>query len=410
MRQARIIYDDVQELPSAFAFLNNAPPSHDHTLSVYLDTSIERIPRRDYVTFFRNSARAVREEIAADASEQLKSFDLAVATTEEFLRQEFAPKNPGVALFVSLEPAYFLVVPLPGRPAQDVFWGTEAFVTPLIGAMDEYEQVAVALVDKREARLYSIYLGAIDLYRAFESEFIGRHAAGDWPRRTRSSRVRAGRYTPGTGGTIAWSGMAQSRQRRKHDELAGQHIGDVAQALTQMMHERPFDRLFLAGTEEAVVMLRNALPRSLKARLAETLRLPINAAQHEILEVVLDAAQRREREEEVETVKRLIDQAGISVAVTGLSETLAAANDGRIDLLVIVSAFTGTAAVCEQCGRLTTATSICPSCGSELVVVQNIRERLVMDVIDQGGHVELVNGPAADLLNTIGGVGAFLRY
>jgi peptide subunit release factor 1 (eRF1) len=409
MIQAQIIYDDVRDLPNAFTFLQDAPPASGGVLSVFLDTSFRRVPGRDYLVFFRNSTRAVRTELAASESDQLKDFDLAVERVEEFVLH-FAPRHPGLALYASVDPEYFVAVPLPGRPVQDVAWSRQPVLTPLIEMMDEYEHVAVALVDKREARLFMTYLGAIELYESIESDSTGKYAPGDFPRRTRSTGIRGGRSTPGKAGMIAWSGMAQSRQRRRHEEFAMQHLRDVAQALMQMMHEQPFDRLFLAGTEEAVDMLRNNLPQPLKARFAESLPLPVTASESEVLTAALEASQRREREAEVETVERLVERAGTGGAVLGLEETLNAVNDGRVDTLVMNSNLSGAVSMCGNCGRLTTSTSTCPSCGSEIEEVPDLRERLALDVLDQSGRIEIVEGPAADLLDSHNVLGAYVRY
>jgi hypothetical protein len=47
MLKTQIIYDDVRDLPNAFAFLQRASPARDGVLSVELDTSIARVPGRD---------------------------------------------------------------------------------------------------------------------------------------------------------------------------------------------------------------------------------------------------------------------------------------------------------------------------------------------------------------------------
>jgi peptide subunit release factor 1 (eRF1) len=42
--------------------------------------------------------------------------------------------------------------------------------------------------------------------------------------------------------------------------------------------------------------------------------------------------------------------------------------------------------------------------------VEDLVERLVADVLDQSGHIEIVEGAAAALLREHGGLGAFVRY
>jgi peptide subunit release factor 1 (eRF1) len=204
--------------------------------------------------------------------------------------------------------------------------------------------------------------------------------------------------------------MLEPRQRRKHERAVMKHLQRVAQALMQMLQKQPFDRLFLAGTEEVVDMLRDILPRPLRARYAESLRLPVSARESEVLAATIEASERHERAVEVETVERLIDRAGAHTAVLGLEETLAAIFDGRVDMLVMSSDLNGEVAVCGNCGRLTTSKSTCPACGSQIEKVVDLRERIVSEVLDQSGRIEIVEGPAAEMLGRHGGVGAFLRF
>lgn len=410
MKQLQMLYQDVRSLPGALATLEDLPPTESGILSVVLDTSVSRVPGQAYLLFFRNAAREVRAELETRASVDIKSYDAAVEQVDYFLLHQFAPRNPGLALYVASDPELFLAVPLPTRPTQQVVWDNRPLVAPLIEVLDDYERVAVALTDKREARIFTVYLGAIDLEHTIESDLVGRHAPGDYPHRTRSPRVREGRYTPGMGATVAWSGMAQSSQERRHQQQAMAHARLVAGALMDLLRERPFDRLFIAGPEEAVNMVRDVLPRPLEARFAGTVSMQVGASEAEVLDEMLRIAEEREREGEVAIVRRLLDGAGVGTATLGLEPTLEAASDGRVDKLVVGDDLPGHVRVCTQCGRLTSETEQCPRCGNTLTEASDPRERLVTEVLDHGGRVEFISGEAEQLLLENGGVGAFTRY
>jgi len=410
MHQTQMRYNDVRHLPNALETLESLPETGHGLLSVVLDTSVSRVPGQAYLLFFRDAARDVRSEVEKRSPDELKDFDAAVERVDYFLLHQFSPRNPGLALYASANPEYFLAVPLPDRPAEEVVWDRQPHVAPLIEALDEYERVAVALTDKRQARIFTIFLGAITLEETIESELEGRHDPGDWPRRVRASRTRVGRQTPGKAGTIAWSGMAQARQQRRHLEQARSHARQVAGALMDLLRDKPFDRLFLAGPEEAVSLVEDVLPRPLQARLADSLSIPVHASEAEVLEEALRAAEEIERRGEVAIVQRLLEAIGARTAALGLEPTLRAASDGRVATLVVGPELDADVRACLECGQLTTETPNCPRCGATLVGVDDPRERLITEVLGQGGRIEVVSGEADELLTKHGGVGAFTRY
>ncbi|HEX5367973.1 MAG TPA: host attachment protein, partial [Dehalococcoidia bacterium] len=307
----------------------------------------------------------------------------AVERAEQFLLHQLAPRSPGLALYVSARPEIFLAVPFPRRPTQEVVWDRDPLLTPLVALLDDYERVAVALLDKRQARLYTVYLGAIETSEQIESDVVGKHAPGDWPRRTRSTRIRDGRHPQRQGLTIAWSGMAQTGQKRRHEADVVRHVRRVAQSLSTLMREYPFDRLLLAGPEEAVVMLRDNLPRPLHARLAGTMPLSMEASDADLLNATTTAAERIERDVELATVRQLLDSAGGGSGVLGPEESLRAAREGRVDKLVV-------------------------SGDGEEGADQ--REQAITDALNFAGRIEVVSGPASELLANHGGMGAFTRY
>jgi peptide subunit release factor 1 (eRF1) len=160
-------------------------------------------------------------------------------------------------------------------------------------------------------------------------------------------------------------------------------------------------------------MLKDELPRPLRARFAGTLSIGLDATDAQVLDAARQVAEEIERRIEVEMVEELI---GVGTApdapraVLGLEPTLAALSDQRVHHLFIVSDFTGAGGECPNCGRLVATQDRCPVCGAAPVPVPDLAERLVDRALEQAALVEVVSGEAAGMLMDVGGLGAWTRY
>lgn len=404
------IVSDVLDLPRAIENLRKTPPPARGVLSAYIDTSVERVKGRAYLLAFRAGWKALQETLEfADPAER-KAFEAAVAQADDFLLHRFVARYPGIAIFASGEPDYFFAVPMPNRPWPEFAWSPQPHIGQLVEALDEFERVAVALVDKSTTRLFTIYLGAIHAHESFETELPGRGGAADYPFRVRSSPPRQDINVPGSMPTGAWSGMVQGRLERRHLERAMQHLRRTSRALMDLLRREPFDRLFLAGPEEARTLLAQDLPRPLRARLAGQFSLPMTASEAEIHQATIDAMEAIEREREREYVTQLLEQASTPNVALGLDAVLEAASMGALHHLFISERFKAEGSECEQCGRLVVGFDRCPSCGAPPTQSVDLRERLFVRGLEEGARIEVVKGQAAEMLDQHGGVGAFVRF
>ena len=404
------IFATPSAIPEALRMLRETPAPDTGVLSVYLDTSVGRLQGRAYLLAFRAGAKALRDEPQATPLPEGKAFEQAVARVDDYLLHTFVPRAPGVALFAAASGDYFVVTPLPRRPSEDIAWAPLPRLSQLEEVLDDFERVAVALTDKRTLRLFTLYLGELQEHAGIVSELPGQKAAGDWPNRVRTSPPRQDTSAPNRLPAGAWTGMIEGRQARRHDEFVQRHSRAAAHALVDLLRREPFDRLFVAGPEEPAELLAKSLPRPLRARLAGIFPLPVTASAAEVRQAALLAAEAVERQEELDTVDRLIQSAGSPYNALGLAATLEAASLGAIDRLVITDTFASTGRECSQCGRLAAGGDRCPACGEPMAGEVNLGERLVDQALAQGAQVEFVSGQATERLARHGGVGAFLRY
>jgi len=147
------------------------------------------------------------------------------------------------------------------------------------------------------------------------------------------------------------------------------HLERVAQRLAALHRRRRFDRLILAGPEEATSELQRLLPRA-AWRVAWWAVIPASlaATDREILDTTLDIeAGRAERDTEERLLGQLLDLAGpAGRAVLGVRPTLAAPV-GRSGPDPSWSAFSasGDGSDCPNCRRLEPGSvERCPACGN----------------------------------------------
>ena len=374
---------DVQNLATFLATLRRAEPPGGRILSVYLDTSPAAAERQAYLLAYRDLAKLVREQLSVSERED---FEAAARRAEAYVTEQLKPGHPGLALFASSSPAFFYAQDLPRAVVEQMAWDDAPLLEPLVAILNEEGRAAVVLFDAGHARIYLMSSGEVEERRTLE---------GDVPAKQR------------TGG---WAALRQSRiARRREDHLLRLAHQTVAELLL-LAASHPFDRLVLGGPPEALAVLKASLPTTLRRRMVGRVSIPLHATEHEVVEAarrVLDADQRYE---ETQLVDELLDADATFRVALGLEETLGALSEGRVQTLLIDQDFPGEGGQCVACGRLTVQPGSCPICGSAVSPVLDLGDRAVRLALEQDATVRTVSGEAAALLETHGGIGAWVRY
>ena len=368
-------------LPEAVPTLERLPSPTGRVLSVYLDTSPARMAGQAYLLTYRDAIRALRATL--DAGEQAL-FETAVGQAEAYLSSAPVARHHGMAVFASGGEGYLYAVGLPDAPTERVDWDQQPRITPLESIVDDSERIAVVLFDSERARMFSIFMGSIEVEQQFRDDVPAKQATGGW-------------YS-----------LAQTNMARHREDHVRRHAERTVRALMRLLRERSFDRLLIAGPDEALTVLRRELPRPLRSRLAGELQLEVFASDAQVLAATRGAAERLERESEKHIVDELM--ADGAHAVLGLDATLAALGDGRIHLLVLANTWHAPGARCSACGRLTGYVHQCPACGSATILLTDLREAAVAEAHSRGGRVEFVSGAADRRLEDHGGIGAWTRF
>jgi peptide chain release factor subunit 1 len=351
-------------------------------LSLYLDLEPERQVTRSYRIVLEDLVKAAREPLDKEARLAL---DAEIARVQEWLDKE-PPRARGLVAFSSIAAdvwaAYHLQVPVPDRLAFETY----PVIIPLLGLIDDLDRYVVALVDKESARLLTVFEGRIESVEAFTDDVPGKHDQG---------------------------GPAQPRLQRHHEDHVLRHVKRVVQRLSEGLRERAFERLILAGPEEATAEVRERLPHELARRLVATLPAEMFATDAEILRMTLEVQQRAERDSEEQLATAVIDASRSNgPGACGMSSTLEAIWLRQVRTLVLAAGLTASGSECPVDARLyPDPPGACPMCGASTLPVADLVERAAYRTLRQDGDVEIVHDAAAQRLReACDGMGAVLRF
>ena len=351
-------------------------------LSVYLDLEPERQVTRSYRIVLEDLVKAARAPLDKQARLDLEA---EVARVQEWLEKE-PPRARGLAVFSSSAAGLWATYRLPAHVPDRLSFEIHPLITPLLGLIEDLERYVVALVDKESARLLTVFEGRIESVEAFTDDVPGKHDQG---------------------------GPAQARLQRHHEDHVLRHVKRVVQRLSERLRDAQFDRLILAGPEEATTEVRDHLSHEVARRLVATVPAEMFATDAEILRMTLEIEQRVERESEDAIVTAVIDASRSNgPGACGVSSTLEAVWLRQVRTLVVADGLTASGSECPVDGRLyLEPPGPCPMCGAETLPVGDVLDRAAQLTLEQEGEVEIVHEAAAERLrDACEGIGAVLRF
>lgn len=373
------------------ALVDRAGVAGSPVLSVYLDIDqgVSSNWNRGFEISLKNVLRSVEEKLGGDRGRR-EAFEADAERVWDFVFS-YTPAGKGLVVMCDTSEGYFWHRNLQVRMPNAARWAPKPYVRPLVEARDEYERYGVILTDRRQARLFVVFLGEVEEEREALSRFKVR------PYKT-------------SGKDRIWSQMVF---QRKADVHAKWHLKRVAEMMARLEEDQEFDRLVIGGPLDAVNGLEPLLTERLRSRLIGFASLAVEASEKEIVAETMRLEQEYERRSENELVELLLTAAAKERrAVTGLSATVHAAVEGRVMSLVYEEGREARGAECEVCGLLfEEQPEECPNCGGKVQALDDLMERLVERAVKTGDSVELVRGEAAETLEREGGgIGAFLRF
>jgi len=287
----------------------------------------------------------------------------------------------GVAIFASSADDEFRALPLP-EPVQDlVRIGSELAVAPLVGQLGR-DGSLVAVLSRERGTVYRIAGGRLVEIVDETEDTPGQHSQGGW---------------------------SQARYQRHIEHLVQQHLKTVGQELDKQARRTGGLQLVIVAPDELRSEIESTLSTEARAAVVGWATAESHAAPTELLEVVrplLDEARARGEQEELERWQEEHGRGGRAAA--GWKQTLDAASDGRVAVLLVDQSSGGHEAwVCPKCGRASADGGKCAVDDTRLVQAPDAAELAIHRAIEHGGSVVRLGGGA---LGDAAGVGAILRY
>jgi peptide chain release factor subunit 1 len=287
----------------------------------------------------------------------------------------------GVAVFASSLDGLWRTLPLPDSVPDDVRLERELHVAPLVPLVGRGDGALVAFVGRERGRVFRLHDGRLEEIVDQSEEQPGRHDQGGW---------------------------SQARYQRHIEKLVHDHLKTVGDELGR--------RARGAGRPELVVVAQPELRGEFESRLSPEVREAIvgwataeaHATAVELLEVTRPYLERARAREVTEALGRWQAEAGRNGrAAAGWEQTLEAASDGRVDVLLVQQGANRGAYRCPDCGRGSASPGACPVDGTEVEHVADGLDLVLHRVLAFGGSVVAVE---ASTLAGHEGIGALLRY
>jgi peptide chain release factor subunit 1 len=328
--------------------------------------------------------RQVDEQRATLSHAERKALAGDLEQIASWFESEFSREGVrGVAVFAAGLDDLFRPLLLPWSVDDDARIARQLYLAPLVRGVGRDDGAVVAYVGRERGDVYRLRGGRLSPIVDETADVPGRHDQGGW---------------------------SQARYERHIETIVDRHLREVADALDRCVRGLGRVRVVLVGPEETRAGFEGLLSSEVRAAL-----LGWAAAEaHVDAPRLLDAARpllegwRAGREDEL--LARWREEAARSGrAATGWEETLQAASDGRVELLLVQDGADRPAYVCPTCGRAQAQDGSCPLDGTSMQPADTGLDLAVHQTLAHGGTVEVIGEDHRDL-EPVGGVAALLRF
>jgi peptide chain release factor subunit 1 len=357
-------------------------------ISLYLDLDPKTAPTAGDAASRINALLTDGERHAGENNRGL-THDQRVALKDDFgrIRDFFANEFQrdgahGVAVFsAGMDNVWrprTLIESVPDR----VRVGREFHLAPLVPLVGRGEGAIVAVVGRERGDLYFLRAGRLDEVVDRTDDVPGRHDQGGW---------------------------SQSRFQRHIEKLVAEHLKDVAEALDRRVRRMRSPKVIVVSSEETRAEFEEIVSSETKSAIVGWTSAEAHASPRELLELtspILDDARARHEGSLIERWREGAGRGGR--AASGWAETLEAASDARVEVLLYEEGANHEAWQCAACGRLSAEGGQCPLDGTETDRRDDGLDLTMHQAVAHGGTVWAVT--AHEDLGPAEGVGALLRY
>jgi peptide chain release factor subunit 1 len=356
-------------------------------ISVYVNLDPSEAPTAGDAATRINSLLHEGHERAESASElshdQREALRSDLARLRAFFDNEFDREGSrGIAVFSAGLDNAWRTLPLADPVPDKVAVAREFYLTPLVSLVGRGDGALVAAVSRERGDVYQLRAGRLEEIAHQLDETPGRHDQGGW---------------------------SQARFQRHIEKLALDHFRNVADLLDRYVRRLQSPRIVVAAAEENRADFDDVISHEVRNAIVGWTHAEAHATPAELLEATRPILEEWHSEQEREAAERWREEIGRGGRATaGWADTLEAASDARVELLLFEDGADRKAWQCPRCGRVSAEGGPCPLDGTQM------EER--DDGLNLAVHQTLAHGGSAlalrhhQDLEPVEGIGALLRY
>ena len=255
-------------------------------------------------------------------------------------------------------------------------------LAPLVPLVGKGEGSLVAVVGREQGRVLVLRRGRLEQLADRTEDAPGRHDQGGW---------------------------SQSRFQRHIENLAHEHFRAVADELEAQFRPLGRPRIVVVCGEETRPEFAEALSTEVEDAVIGWTRAEAHASDAELLEIVSPCFEDWRAAREADAVARWQEEVGKGARGTaGWAQTLEAASDGRVELLLFQAGVQKAAFRCPACGRAAPDATTCPLDGTTMEPRDDGLDLAVRLTLAHGGEVLALQ--SRHDLDPVDGIGAILRF
>ena len=357
-------------------------------ISLYLDLDPSDTPTAADLTTRVNalideidrSEAARRPELGHEQKEGLRS---DVKRLREFFDQDFdRDGSRGFAVFCAWLDNLWQPLPLSSPVPDGVKVGNALSLAPLVSLVGRGEGALVVFVGRERGDLYLLRSGRLEELVEHFDDAPGRHDQGGW---------------------------SQARYQRHIDKVVHDHLKEVAELVDRQLRRRRGPRVIVVVSDETRSEFESALSHEVRKAVIGWTTADAHATAAELLGEIEPLLENWRGRQETEAVERWREEAGRNArASSGWGQTLEAASDGRVELLLFEEGADRPAWECPVCGRVAAEGGACPLDGTAMEQRRDGLDLAVRQTLAHGGAA-LALTQRQDL-EPVEGIGALLRF
>ena len=322
---------------------------------------------------------ANRRDLTHDQRQGLKA---DFERIHQFYDREFTREGArGLAIFSAGLDNVWRPLDLTEPVRDEVKVGRSLYLAPLVPLVGRGEGALVVVVGRERGQFYRLRGGRLEELVDHTEEQPGRHDQGGW---------------------------SQARFQRHIETLVQDHLREVAEELDRLVRRLHSPQVVVISSETKADF-GDMLSKEARSAVVGWTQAEAHAQAPDLLALATPLLERWRAEQEQTALERWREEAGRNGrAASGWQQTLEAASDGRVELLLFREGVDHPAARCPRCGRVALEEGRCPLDGTSMERSEDGLDLAVHQTLIHGGTVWAVQHRQD--LEPVEGIGALLRY